>query len=178
MRNLVLAVVFAALAFAAGWAYPHGSSGEECANSVEAVFSPGLEGTLVSLLGSANESIEVELYQFSHQPLKDALVDAKERGVRVRVILEPRLSGDDNVQSAAFLSSHGVEVRWASLAFANTHSKFVVVDGKVVEAGSPNWSYSAMFRNREAAVVIGGGSAVAGFRNVFEQDWAAGSPAG
>ena len=175
MRNLVLAVVFAALAFAAGWAYPHGGSGVECANSVEAVFSPGLEGTLVSLLGSANESIDLELYQFSHQPLKDALAEAKGRGVRVRVILEPRLSGDDNVQSAAFLSSHGVDVRWASLAFANTHSKFVVVDGKVVEAGSPNWSYSAMFRNREAAVVVESGTVAEEFESVFEEDWGNGA---
>jgi phosphatidylserine/phosphatidylglycerophosphate/cardiolipin synthase-like enzyme len=175
MRDLVLAALLAAVAFGAGFAYPHGGE-EACAESVEVLISPGIEDELLSLLESANESIAVELYQFSHQPLRDALVEARGRGVQVRVILEPRLSGDDNVETAEFLASRGVAVRWASLSFANTHSKFAVVDEKVAEIGSPNWSYSAMFRNREAAVIVEGEAAVE-IARVFEKDWEAGSPA-
>ena len=180
MRGLVLAVLAAAAAFAAGWAaagaFPAAEAGGGfCAESVEAVFSPGAEAEVMALVESANESIDVEMYQFSYVPLADELIEAGERGVRVRVILEPRLDGDDNLVTERELREGGVSVRWASLEFGRTHSKTMVVDGKTVLVGSPNWSYNAMLRNRESAVVVGSSEVAGEFERIFEEDWRKGS---
>ncbi len=176
MRYLVLVVLVAAVAFAAGWAGAGAyvaapAGGGVCAERVDALFSPGSEARIVGLVESANESVDVELYQFSYTPLMDALVAAKERGVRVRVILEPRLDGKDNLNAMARLKGEGVDARWATLEFALTHSKTAVIDGKEVLVGSQNWSYNAMLRNRESAVVVVSSEVAGEFEGVFEEDW-------
>lgn len=147
--------------------------GSVCLNgSVETIFSPGVGEDYVSLVDGARESIEVQLFQFSYSPLVDALVEAKARGVRVRVILEPRLgSPNSNLKTMELLRAGGVDARWARLDFDKTHSKFAVVDGKKVVVGSNNWSYHAMELNREAAVIIVDERVAREFLEIFEEDW-------
>lgn len=143
----------------------------ECECVVEPLFSPGAEQAIVRLIESANRTIEVEMYQFSNMGLADALVAAKGRGVLVRIILEPRLDGDDNLEMMDYLRGNGVDARWGTLEFSRTHTKVMIVDGKIVLVGSQNWSYSAMRRNREAAVVVKCRETASEFGNTFEADW-------
>jgi len=173
-RYLVLLIVALAAAFFAGMYFS--SSCNSCAETVDAHVSPGAAATIIHMLQSANESIELEMYEFTYKPLMDELAAAQARGVNVRVILEPRLSGDYNVNAAKYLEVRGVPVRWASLSFSLTHSKLLIVDDKRAFVGSPNWSYSALFRNRETAVLIEGGKAVSDLDAVFEEDWITASP--
>ncbi len=154
---------------AAGW--NGGSEGTAGAEKVDALFSPGAEAEIAHLIEAANRSLDVEMYEFSYAPFADELIDAKDRGVRVRLLLEPRLSGNNNLKMMKYLRDNGVDARWATLEFAYTHSKTMVVDGRVVLVGSPNWSYSAMFRNRESAVVVEGGGMAGEFEGIFEEDW-------
>lgn len=169
------AVLFCAavmLAFAGGWHLGSpAQSAAACADAVMPLFSPGAEAEIAYLIESANSSLDVEMYQFSYTPFADELIDAQKRGVRVRVLLEPRLDGDDNLGTMEYLRENGVGARWATLEFARTHSKVMIVDGRKVLVGSPNWSYSAMFRNRESAVIVAGGDVAAEFEAVFEEDW-------
>lgn len=139
------------------------------APSVETVFSPGSEPRLVAFVDSAQRSIDVELYQFSNSALKAALVRAVQRGVAVRVILEPKV--DTNFETAEFLSGKGVAVRLAWQGFANTHAKSAVADGECVLVGSINWSQRGVDSNREAAVITCAADAARDFERVFENDW-------
>jgi len=149
--------------------------GKECARcmdgTVETVFSPGAEEEVLGLIRGANESIEVEMYLFNYMPLANELVKAKERGVDVRVILEPRLSGDENLKMMKFLREKGISARWASLEYKLTHAKAMIVDKKKVLVGSTNWSMSAMTKNREYSVLIEDNGVVAEFIKNFEEDW-------
>ena len=134
------------------------------------VFSPGAEQEIISLIDTADSSLDVEIYVFSSQDVMDALIDAKNRGVNVRVIMEKRTMSNTNQETFDYLRNNGVEVRWASTAYKLTHSKFIIVDGKKVFVGSHNFSNSALNYNREASVIITG-EAVEEFIRVFEQDW-------
>lgn len=137
---------------------------------VQPVFSPeDSEPVLLGLVGSARESVDVLLYQFSYTPLQDALVDASNRGVLVRVVLDPQV--ESNLFTAEKLALSGVSVRWASREFASTHAKVLVVDGDTVFVGSTNWSRHAMKLNREAAVVVSSVAVAQRFLSVFESDW-------
>ena len=137
-----------------------------------AVFSPNADSEVIALLASARESIDVELYQFSNPQLKAALVDAVARGVRVRLIMESRVQS--NYETASFLLQKGVLVKWGSLDYTNTHSKYCVVDNEKVFVGSTNWSRRAMKSNREAAVIIGDEKIAADFSAAFSEDWVKG----
>lgn len=143
--------------------------------SVDAVFSPGQsEPALLGLITSAQNGLDVMLYQFSYAPLQDALMAASARGVQVRLILDPKI--ESNLYTAQKLARAGVQVRWASSDYASTHAKFLVSDGQSVFVGSTNWSRHAMALNREAAVVIRNGLIAGSFQRIFESDWSIARP--
>lgn len=142
---------------------------EDC--KPQALFSPNSDAEIFSLINSAQESIDLEMYVFTYQPLADALINASKRGVKVRVILESRLDNSGTQQTIfSYLKGNGVEVKWASAVFTRTHSKLLVVDGKKALVGSINFSRSAVKTNREAAAIVCG-ETVAEYTRVFENDW-------
>ncbi|MFA6036240.1 MAG: phospholipase D-like domain-containing protein [Candidatus Micrarchaeia archaeon] len=148
------------------------SSSSSVPAQISSIFSPNGEDEILSSISSSTSSLDVEMYLFSYQKLADALIDAKARGVAVRVLLEPTLENNPNLQMAEYLRAGGIEVRWAIPSRTN-HAKFAIIDGKRVLVGSHNWSYSAMNRNREASVLVQDAETVREFESVFEQDWAA-----
>ena len=138
---------------------------------VHPVFSPDSEQEIISLINNAQESIDIEMYVFTNENLIDALADARERGVDVRVILEGEI--EDNTNAFYELSLKGIQVKWAPRDFSRTHSKFMIIDKgtdrEKVFVGSTNFSFHAVTSNREASVVIN--CNVQDFVLIFEQDW-------
>lgn len=143
-----------------------------CAAVVKPLFSPGAQEEFIQYLSGAQTSIDVMLYQFSNPALQEALAEARARGVRVRVLLEPRV--DSNYAAASRLAERGVEVKWASKRYTNTHAKTAVIDGRRVLVGSTNWSVQAMRSNREAEVLVDSAEVAGEFEKVFEEDWGKG----
>ncbi len=139
--------------------------------AIETVFSPDGGGKIISLIDAANESIDIEIYVFSSRDVVEALMRAKERGVDVRVIIERNVVGDDNGEIFRELASKGFNVRYAGKAYKLTHAKVIIVDGKAVLVGSHNLSNSALFKNREASVIIRDSPSVDEFTAAFELDW-------
>ncbi|MCX6771788.1 MAG: phospholipase D-like domain-containing protein [Candidatus Micrarchaeota archaeon] len=141
-----------------------------CNAKVAMVFSPGAEGEVVSFIRSARESIDIEMYVFTSDTMARELGDAVKRGVKVCVILEPRVEDSRKQKMFDTLAALGVDGRWASFSYKLTHSKFIIVDGKRALVGSINFSESALNYNREAAVEVEGAK-VAELVSVFEEDW-------
>lgn len=161
---LVFGIVLGALAFLSLT-----PSAPICAYAVEPIISPPAEEQVLAAINSAQKTLEIELFQFSHSGLKQALADAVQKGVSVRILLEPRV--DSNLETASYLKERGVQVKWASTSFAYTHAKLALIDGKKVLVGSINWSKSALTKNREAAVLIDSPALAQEFEQTFEEDW-------
>ena len=85
--------------------------------------------------------------------------------------MEPRVTDSRKEKVFATLQGLGVQVRWASLEYKLTHSKFVIVDGKKALVGSINFSKSALNYNRETAIEVEG-EKISEIVSVFEEDWA------
>lgn len=141
-----------------------------CNAKVDFVFSPDAQADVISFIRSAEESIDIEMYVFTSEDIIRELGEARERGVVVRVIMEPRIEDSRKEKVFETLQALGVDVRWASMEFKLTHSKFVIVDGKKALVGSINFSASALNYNREAAVEVEG-EKIAEIVSVFEEDW-------
>lgn len=137
----------------------------------QAIFSPGAEGQVIEIIGSAQKSIELEVYVFTNPRVADALIEAHKRGVNVRVIMEERVDSESGKAIFERLKGAGVKTKWANQAsFTLTHSKFMVIDGKKVLVGSMNFSGAALLTNREAGIILDG-KAVEAYLRIFEEDW-------
>ncbi len=134
---------------------------------VQSIFSPNSEDQILNLINTAQESIDIEMYVFTNNNLQEALIDAKDRGVKVRVILEQEIESNEDCFYNLILND--IEVKWAPRKFSRTHSKFMIIDNKLVFVGSTNFSHHAVTSNREAAVLTS--CSVKDFMFIFEQDW-------
>jgi len=141
-----------------------------CNAKAEFVFSPGAEDEVIALIRSAQKTIDIEMYVFTSEDIMRELSEAKNRGVQVRVIMEPRVDDDRKTKTFAILQELGIETKWASFGYKLTHAKFIIVDGRKALVGSINLSESALTKNREAAVLIESES-VKDLVSLFEEDW-------
>jgi len=129
---------------------------------------------LVSLIRVTRRSLDGEIYLLSSAAVLDALGDAVRRGVRVRLVLDPRpFGGESGSADTAYkiLTAEGVAVRWSSSAYRFTHAKFLVSDTAVAWVGTMNWTNAAFIRNREFAEETDAAAVVQESDALFAADW-------
>lgn len=124
--------------------------------SVQVGFSP--EGSarqlVLETIGSAKHSIQMLAYSFQATDIAQALVDAKKRGVDVRIVIDKKRNlGKTSKAAMDFVTSNAVELR-TNDHFHIHHDKTIIVDGNTVETGSFNFAASAERVNSENVVVI------------------------
>jgi len=144
----------------------------ETVRDVEAVcFSRAerCDDLLTGLIRGAKDRIYVAIYSFTSDRLAEALIEARRRGVDVRVVMERR---EANVTGSEYprLLGAGVEVRLDANP-GLMHHKFMVIDGEIVVTGSYNWSAAAEERNDENLVVIRDRGVAGAFEREFERIW-------
>ena len=124
-------------------------------------------------IDAAARTLRVKMFAFSDPSLLKAVVAAKRRGVKVRVMLNPaRRSGEhDNDATRKTLEHTGIEVKDANPAFALTHEKSMVVDDDTAFVKSLNWATKNLTETRDYAVVTRHSRDVAEILECFEADW-------
>jgi phosphatidylserine/phosphatidylglycerophosphate/cardiolipin synthase-like enzyme len=126
--------------------------------SVQVGFSP--EGSarelVLKTIGDARHSIQMLAYAFQSPDIAQALVDAKSRGVDVRVVVDKkRNKGKASREVMDFVTRQGVALR-TNDRYHIHHDKTIIVDGHTVETGSFNFAPSAETKNSENVIVIRG----------------------
>lgn len=113
-------------------------------------FSPGggAQSLIIEYTDKAKQEIYWQAYNFTSQPLADALKRAHARGVHVVVILDYTASRQKS-SKAAQLAKAGITV-YLDAKHQIAHDKTRIFDGKVVLTGSYNDSASAENRNGES----------------------------
>jgi cardiolipin synthase A/B len=128
---------------------------------------------ILAAIASASRTLRVKMFVFSDPTLLEAIIDARRRGVQVRVMLNPaRRSGvQDNETTRTALERADVEVQDANPAFALTHEKSMVVDDVTAFIKSLNWATRNLTETRDYAVVTTRGHEVREIIECFEADW-------
>lgn len=124
--------------------------------SVQVGFSPegSAQELVLGTIKSAQHSIQMLAYAFQAPDITQALVDAKARGVNVRVVIDKkRNQGKTSKAAMDFVTRNGVQLR-TNDHFHIHHDKVIIVDGSTVETGSFNFAPSAETENSENVVVI------------------------
>ena len=84
--------------------------------------------------------------------ISKALVDAKERGVKVRVILDAT-AATNGYSKHNYLRENGIDVKVESWG-GKMHMKAAVFDKKHVVVGSMNWTKAGEKKNDENTIII------------------------
>lgn len=128
---------------------------------------------IINVLNSATKQIDVEVYLLSDKDIINSLIDACNRGVVVRVMLEqhPFGGGNINPKTKQQLDNSCVKTEWANAAFTLTHEKTIVIDHAVVFILSQNLTESAFTKNREYDIEDQNAADVSEVENIFTADW-------
>lgn len=127
--------------------------------TVQAAFSPwdDVEALIVGQLGDARKQVLVQAYLLTSHSITDALVQARKRGVDVRVLMDGGQLDKNSTGRLQQLRAAGVPV-WLETRYRNAHNKLIVIDAALPSAtvitGSFNFTWSAQHKNAENILVL------------------------
>ena len=108
-------------------------------------------------------------------PLVRSLVEAKKRGVQIRVQVN---EGSDSDDVTAYFLSKGIEVKWMGNSksstngwLSDTHNKLLMIDDKITLLSSINFGENGFTNNREAGMVIQSTTVSDYYASIFKEDW-------
>lgn len=144
----------------------------------EVHFSPGPAclDAIVRHLAHAKKSVDVCVFTITDDRLASALLEAKQRGVTLRILTDDDKASDKG-SDVHRLASAGIEVR-VDQSEHHMHHKFAIFDGAAVVTGSYNWTRSAAEHNAENIVVTDDPRLVSPYRRMFETMWERIAPRG
>jgi phosphatidylserine/phosphatidylglycerophosphate/cardiolipin synthase-like enzyme len=124
-------------------------------------------------LASAQSSLLIKQFTFTEESLIAAVIDRKNAGVDVRVMLNPARSGGDraNDETFATLQRAGIDVKWSNPKFYVTHEKSIVVDEKAALVATFNLMIKYFTMTRDYGVITGDPIHVRQIVEVFNADW-------
>jgi cardiolipin synthase A/B len=135
------------------------------------VVSPAnSRSALLSLLQTAERTLDVEAEELSDAAIVGALTSAARRGVRVRAVL----ANASSTRQAPTLKAAGVQL--VTYGALYVHAKAIVVDGAYAYVGSENFSAGSLGQNRELGVLTDAASEVSKVETTTSSDFAAGTP--
>lgn len=148
-----------------------------------ATNSPDIEDTgdvWYSLIENAENTVYISAYylqsagsQWRLSDIYDALENASERGIEVKILVDSSNFSSEMVWKLK--DENNIEVRsWSGEGGGVLHSKYMIVDERVISLGSTNLSYYAMENwggNREVNLLIRDGQVVKSYTYVFETGW-------
>jgi len=128
---------------------------------------------IVDAINAATHVLNIRMFLFTDPTLLDAVIAARKRGVKVRVMLNPaRRSGEsENEEARKLLTDAGIEVRDSNPAFDLTHQKSMVIDNATGFVESLNWEPKDLTQTRDYAIVTTHGHEVAEMVACFDADW-------
>ena len=140
----------------------------------EVHFSPEerLDAIDAALIATAKQSIDFASYSLTDGAVLDALNSAEQRGVIIRIVLDPR-EHHDFVRLGDLADNVRIKRSGALM-----HLKSYAIDGQLLRTGSANFSASGERQQDNDLIVIRDAGAAAKFDAHFERMWDVAQPMG
>lgn len=132
---------------------------------------------IIGLISSATRSVRVTMYELTDPASVTALIDAHDRGIDTRVILDAAFHGyKTNAQTFHDLNNAGVGVKWAPNGVIY-HQKTITVDDATAAVGTGNLTPQYYSTSRDAWVLDTNPPDVSAIAATFDSDYTS-SPSG
>jgi phosphatidylserine/phosphatidylglycerophosphate/cardiolipin synthase-like enzyme len=128
---------------------------------------------ILEAINGATKSLRIKMFLFSDPSILKAVIDARRRGVDVRIMLNPaRRDGEsENKETHKKLAAAGIEVIDSNPEYDVTHEKSMVVDDTTAFVNSLNLDTKNLTETRDYAIVTSHAHEVAEIIECFEADW-------
>lgn len=135
------------------------------------VWSPmNARERLLAFIDQAQRTLDVEAEQMQDDEVEAHFISAVERGVAVRLVMSPSVTGPDpNAASQQRLKRGGVKFRF--LRFPRIDGNMMVSDNHRGFVGSQNFTRASLDLNRELGMLITDPRIVEGLAATFLTDW-------
>ena len=151
---------------------PYKASFPEEGVSLDVLFSPQdkpITNAVRPLIQGAKDRIDVAVFFLTHKEITRDLMQAKQRGVKVRVILDAT-AATNGYSKHELLREAGIPVKiedWGG----KMHMKSAVIDGQHVITGSMNWTSAGESGNDENTVVLHSEKLAKQYEVYFDRVW-------
>ncbi len=122
---------------------------------IKVAFSPAgdiYEKIMAPSIKNAKKNIKVSIFVLTRNDMKQDLIEAKNRGVDVKVIMDA-LSAKNYKKHTDELRQNGIKVKVENWGGKN-HEKTISIDDEILITGSANFSYNGVLRNDENILFI------------------------
>jgi cardiolipin synthase A/B len=126
---------------------------------------------VIGLISGAARSVRITMYELTDPAAVTALIDAHNRGVDTKVILDAAFHGHKtNAEAFQELSDAGVDVKWAPNGVIY-HQKTITVDDTTAAIGTGNLTPQYYSASRDAWVLDTNPTDVAAIAATFDTDY-------
>ena len=139
----------------------------------EAIFSPGesIKESILKEVESTTSTLDLAIHEITSLDMAQALLKAKQRGVKVRLIVDSKQAKAKSSQ-VTYLIHQGILVKvLGGKERGVMNHRFTILDGKKVMAGSFNWTETSEKWNYENIVILTEGEVVAAYQKEFDKLW-------
>ncbi|MEM7114391.1 MAG: phospholipase D-like domain-containing protein [Chloroflexota bacterium] len=128
-----------------------------------------MEQALLAQLNAAESSIDVAIYDFNRDSIRDALIAAHERGVAVRVAAddEARHHIASYIPYYEALEDAGIPIVDDEREGSIMHNKYILIDGRLLWTGSTNMTNNGFTKNHNNSVFFDS----EGLVDIYEHDF-------
>lgn len=140
-----------------------------------------VEIALLAVINSAQRSIDAALYELNMESLTQAFIAARQRGVRVRFVMDDKDAVEDESSTVSMLEAAGFKVyckdrrpadydiRCDDRSSALMHNKFLIIDGSSVWMGSMNFTHNGLYNNNNNAMYIRSSRLAQNYQSEFDE---------
>ena len=145
-----------------------------------AVYTPNgsAADTLARYIGRATQTLDLAIYNWNSTIIRDAVIAAKNRGVRVRVIYEDDNANVSVSQLPASIPRVARPAQTGSSGSSIMHNKFVIIDAEStnpnvpwVWTGSMNWTPAQLATDRNNVIALQDQALARVYTVEFEEMW-------
>jgi phosphatidylserine/phosphatidylglycerophosphate/cardiolipin synthase-like enzyme len=151
------------------------SARAEPIQKLEIFYAPGsnLEAIDVRTISGATKTIDMAAYVLTDWPIMDALREAAQRGVAIRIVLDGGQfsSRETNGKFEALARAPGVLIRLKRMGGPYMHLKAYAADRQLLRTGSANFTASGLKQQNNDLVLIADRAAAEAFTRNFETIW-------
>jgi len=130
---------------------------------------------IVQVIRSARKTLLISLFRCTDVQILDAIGEARNRNVDVRLILTPRARGWEKrlKELTAYLQSMGVQVHPYSDPVVKYHAKYIVADDHLALVASLNMTAKCFAVTCDFLLLTRDPAVISGLQRLFETDWLA-----
>jgi len=126
---------------------------------------------ILTRINSSKTSIDIEVAELSDSDILNALVDAKSKGLEIRVIIDAQTQrSNPTPKSLAKLTEAGIDVKFyqQDQPFARN---IAIFDNTTFIFSSSGWTYNAFVMNHEFSITAPSPAATESLAQAFAEDW-------